>query len=156
MINLHKNSTLSDNHQIHAYTYASAAARVAGTGFVAADLNKIAIQTDNNSLWILTAVTPTWVSVGGITRIISSISAATTALAVANADYIYLVSGTTTLTLPTAVGNTNKYTVKNTGVATVTIGTTSAQTIDGSTTAPLPVRYTSLSLISDGSNWNVI
>ncbi len=63
---------------------------------------------------------------GGITRAIASISTATTAGAVANTDYTYLVSGTTTLTLPTAVGNTNTYTVKNAGVATVSVASTSA------------------------------
>lgn len=92
----------------------------------------------------------------GITRTISSVSSPTTAAAVALTDYVYLVSGTTTLTLPTAVGNSNRYTVKNTGSNTVTVATTSAQTIDGSSTASLPVPNTSLDLISDGSNWNVI
>jgi hypothetical protein len=92
----------------------------------------------------------------GITRTISSISSPTTAAATSGVDYVYLVSGTTTLTLPTAVGNTNRYTVKNVGANTVTIATTSAQTIDGSASATLPVRYTSVDLISDGSNWNVV
>jgi len=93
---------------------------------------------------------------GGMNRSINSISADTTAGATAATDYIYLVTGTHTLTLPTAVGNTNLYTVKNVGTGTVTIATTSAQTIDGSSSASLAVQYTSLDLISDGSNWNVI
>lgn len=92
----------------------------------------------------------------GIARSISSISSPTNAGATAATDYVYLVSGTTTLTLPTAVGNSNLYTIKNTGSATVTIATTSAQTIDGSASATLPVQYTSIDLISDGSNWNVV
>jgi len=93
----------------------------------------------------------------GITRSVNVISSPTTAGATSSTDYVYLVSGTTTLTLPTAVGNTNLYTVKNTGVNTVSIATTSSQTIDGST-APitLPVANTSLDLISDGSNWSII
>lgn len=91
----------------------------------------------------------------GITRTITSIAAPTTAGATASTDYVYLVSGTTTLTLPTAVGNTNRYTVKNVSGST-TIATTSAQTIDGSSTATLPVVYSSLDLVSDGSNWLVI
>ena len=88
----------------------------------------------------------------GITRIVSSISAPATAGATASTDYIYFVSGTTTITLPTAVGNTNRYSIKNTGVNTVTVATTSSQTIDGSTTASLPVANTSLDLISDNAN----
>lgn len=99
-----------------------------------------------------------WASVSGsgITRSVNSISSPATAGATAKTDYVYLVSGTTTLTLPTAVGNTNLYSVKNIGTNTVTIATTSAQTIDGSSTVTLPVKYTSLDLISDGSNWNII
>lgn len=92
----------------------------------------------------------------GITRSISSIAAPATAGSTALTDYVYFVSGTTTLTLPTAVGNTNRYTIKNIGVATVTIATTSAQTIDGSASASLPVANTSLDLLSNGSNWFVV
>lgn len=91
----------------------------------------------------------------GITRIITSIAANTTAAATASVDYVYLCSGTTTLTLPTAVGNSNLYTVKNVGVGTITIDTTSSQTIDGDLTVVMPVRYTSVDLISDTANWNV-
>jgi hypothetical protein len=100
--------------------------------------------------------TPAGGSGSGITRSVASISTATTAGSSAVTDYVYLVSGTTTLTLPTAVGNSNCYTVKNVGTGTVTIATTSAQTIDGSASASLPVKYTSVDLISDGANWNVV
>jgi hypothetical protein len=91
----------------------------------------------------------------GITRTIHSISTPTTAAAGDEVDYVYLVSGTTTLTLPTAIGNTNRYTVKNVGVGTVTISPILGQTIDGSASITLPVAYTSVELVSDGANWNV-
>lgn len=91
----------------------------------------------------------------GITRSISSISSLTTAGSAATTDYVYLVSGTTTLTLPTAVGNTNRYSVTNTGTNTVTIATTSSQTINGSTTATLPIPNMSLDFVSNNSNWIV-
>ena len=87
------------------------------------------------------------------TRSIITISSPTTAGAVAGLDYTYFVSGTTTLTLPTAVGNTNVYIVTNTGVNTVTVATTSAQTINGSATVTLPIPNMSLDFISNGSNW---
>jgi len=93
---------------------------------------------------------------GGIVRSVNSININTTAGKTAATDYVYLTSGTTTLTLPTAVANTNLYTVKNTGVATVTVATTSSQTIDGSASASLPVANTSLSFISDNTNWRII
>jgi hypothetical protein len=93
---------------------------------------------------------------GGITRSISSISTATNAGAIAATDYVYFVSGTTTLTLPTAVGNTNRYTIKNTGAATVTVATTSSQTIDGSTTYLIPTATNSVDLVSDNANWRIV
>jgi hypothetical protein len=92
----------------------------------------------------------------GITRSVSNISTTQTAGATASTDYVYLISGTTTLTLPTAVGNTNRYTLKNVGTNTVTINTTSSQTIDGSTSITMAVQYTALDVISDGTNWNII
>jgi len=74
-----------------------------------------------------------------------------------NTDYIYLVNGSHTVTLPTAVGNTSRYDIKNIGTGIATIATTSAQTID-TTDAPitLPVRYTALTIVSNGTNWNII
>lgn len=95
-------------------------------------------------------------SSSAISRSILSISSPTTLAAVAHTDYVYLVSGTTTVTMPTAVGNTNLYTIKNVDSSlTTTINTTSSQTIDGSLTITLPVPNTSLDLISDGSNWRI-
>lgn len=91
----------------------------------------------------------------GITRSVSSISSPTTAGTTAATDYVYLVSGTTTLTLPTAVGNTNRYTVTNTGSNIVTVATTGGQTINGSSSATLPIANMSLDFISDNANWYV-
>lgn len=91
----------------------------------------------------------------GITRSVNVISTPTTAGATAATDYVYLVSGTTTLTMPTAVGNTNRYTVKNTGVATVTVAFDGVETGDGSTTLSL-LPNVSVDLISNGSNFFII
>lgn len=60
---LHKNLTEPDIHIPYAYTYANAAARTGASGFVSADLGKFARQTDDNTIWMLTATTPTWVQV---------------------------------------------------------------------------------------------
>lgn len=98
---------------------------------------------------------PTWNSpASGITRVISSISSNTAAGATANTDYVYFVTGTTTLTLPTAIGNTNRYSVTNLGSNTVTVATTSSQTINGSTTITIPGGM-SVDLISNGSAWGI-
>lgn len=92
---------------------------------------------------------------GGTVRSINSISSDTTAGSTSGTDYVYLVSGTTTLTLPTAVGNTNLYTIKNVGTGVVTVATTGGETIDNAANVTMPVRYTAVDVISDTVNWNV-
>lgn len=86
-MSLHKNIAFGDAHIVQSYEYANAAARTGATGFVTADIGRIARQTDDNSFYVLTATTPTWVSItsgGGVTpkAIVSwgagSISASTT------------------------------------------------------------------------------
>lgn len=91
----------------------------------------------------------------GITREINSVAVNTAAGSASDIDYVYLVSGTTTITLPTAVGNENLYTIKNVGTGVVTVATTGVETIDASPTVIMPVRYTSVDIISDTANWNV-
>ena len=92
-----------------------------------------------------------------ISRSVSNISTNTTATAVAATDYVYFVSGTVTLTLPTAVGNLNAYTVKNACVATVSVASSSAQTFDGSASPiTIPTANVSLTFVSDGANWATV
>jgi hypothetical protein len=62
MTALHSGLTGSDVHVPIAFTYANAAARVAAV-VVTADLYKFARQSDDNSVWMLTATTPTWVRI---------------------------------------------------------------------------------------------
>lgn len=54
-----------DIHVPHTWEYADQTAREAATGFTTDDIHKIALQLDDNSLWLLTAVDPTWVGYGG-------------------------------------------------------------------------------------------
>lgn len=91
----------------------------------------------------------------GISRQIISISTNTTAAATASTDYIYLVTGSPTLTLPTAVGNKNIYTVTNVGVGTPIVAFTSGQTGNGSSTVPLTRAGMSLDFVSDNSNFMI-
>lgn len=74
MAQLH--SLLLANHRPYADVYADATERLAATGFERAlgggivaftsdDLYKKVLQLDNATEWILTAITPTWVQVGG-------------------------------------------------------------------------------------------
>lgn len=69
-----------------------------------------------------------------------------------NAYPTYLLGADAIVTMPTAVGNTTVYTVKNIDTTAKTLLTTSSQTIDGSTSISL-LPYQSVDLISDGSNW---
>jgi hypothetical protein len=91
----------------------------------------------------------------GITRNISTITTSVTIGATAATDYVVFVGSGGAPTLPTAVSNTNRYTIKNVHTTNKTISTTSSQTIDGSTTATLTPN-TSLDIISDGSNWRAV
>ena len=91
-----------------------------------------------------------------LVKSINSVSGNTNAGNNQSTDYIYFASNTITITLPTAISNTNSYVIKNVGTGIITINTTSSQTIDGSLTALINVQYLSLTLISDGANWNII
>lgn len=63
------------------------------------------------------------------------------------------------VTLPTAVGITGKiYTIKkiDSSVNTVTVATTSAQTIDGAASEVLSYQYDGITVQSNGANWFII
>lgn len=81
--------------------------------------------------------------------------AASATYAIKTSDYLVdFTSGTFPATLPTAVGCTGKtYVLKNSGTGVITIGTTSSQTIDGSTTASLGTQYATITVVSNGANW---
>jgi len=87
----------------------------------------------------------------GITRSITVTSGNITAGATAATDYVYIISAAHTVTLPTAVGNTNLYTLKNRHTAPVALAFTSGQTADGGGITLAP--NASVDLISDNTNW---
>lgn len=85
----------------------------------------------------------------------------TTNYTITTSDEIILANasgGAVTITLPTAVGNTNMYTVKkiDSSANHVTIATSAAQTIDGGSTAVIQVQYASVSVVSDNANWFIM
>lgn len=91
----------------------------------------------------------------GITRTITTTSGNVTAGSTASVDYVYLVAGAHTMTLPTAVSNTNRYTIKNNHSAAITVDTTSSQTIDGTTSIQIAPED-AVDIISNNTNWCVI
>jgi hypothetical protein len=67
--------------------------------------------------------------------------------------FIECTSGSFTVTLPTAVGVPGKiYVIDNSGAGTITIATTSSQTIDGSAPGTL-AGGVKLTVYSNGANW---
>jgi hypothetical protein len=75
---------------------------------------------------------------------------------------LYLVTtgaGVITATLPTAVGISGQAIIIkkiDSGAGSVTIATTSAQTMDGLSTYQLTNQYQYVEVVSDGSNWVII
>ena len=72
---------------------------------------------------------------------------------------IYTVSSASavTITLPNATLCTSvQYDIKRLGTGTVTVNTTSSQTIDGLSSIVIGSQYANLTVVSDGSNWIII
>ncbi|MEE6170268.1 MULTISPECIES: right-handed parallel beta-helix repeat-containing protein [unclassified Mycolicibacterium] len=73
--------------------------------------------------------------------------------AVPDTDYVYvLAAGVTAVTLPTAVDNTCRYTVKNTTGHTVTLAAAAGQFIEKAIEFALAVGA-AVDVVSDGANW---
>jgi hypothetical protein len=116
----------------------------------------ITYANNNQTKKVDITITSTGGGGGGNARSINSVSTATNAAAAALTDYVYLCSGTMTLTMPDATsGNVNLYTIKNVGTGVITVNTTSSQTIDGDLTKVMPVQFTSIDLVSDTANWSI-
>ena len=95
---------------------------------------------------------------GGFTRTITTTGVSASAAAAASTDYVYIgtTSGNISITLPTGVSNTNRYTIKQSSTGTITILTTSSQTMDGVTAYYLNRQYQAVDFISDNANWHII
>jgi hypothetical protein len=88
-------------------------------------------------------------------KVVTSYSSVTTSLAAGqNTQYFHLLNGANTLTLPTAVGNSSVYNLKLKSGST-TLNTTSSQTIDESSSITLNLINQSITLVSDGANWQI-
>lgn len=65
MSGLHTQATDGDIHTPFRWIWADATARGAETDIESYDVNKIGLQSDSGSLWILEDLTPTWTQIGG-------------------------------------------------------------------------------------------
>lgn len=93
---------------------------------------------------------------------IAALTTKTTAYTLTATDSVILANATTaafTCTLPTAVGITGRqYTIKriNSGANNVTVGCSASQVIDGAATKTLGSQWSTLTVVSDGANWQVV
>lgn len=100
-------------------------------------------------------ITPTPIGLN-ISRYTVVTATAVPLLGVAGLDEdVFLTAAPAVPTLPTAVGNSSHYVIKNYSGSSITPLTTAAQTIDGSAPAAL-VTTGILRLASDGANWRTI
>lgn len=125
-----------------------------GTGLSALTANQILYSTATNTAGQSANLTynGTTFRVGGGTEF--GYAAKTTTYTVTYADrFIECTSGTFTVTLPTAVGHSGfTITIDNSGAGTITLATTSSQTIDGAAPGTLTAG-TKATLYSNGANW---
>jgi len=85
-------------------------------------------------------------------------AAATLTLSPGHHTIVGTLSGNQTFTLPTAVGAKGKlYYIKKTGATgTLTVDTTSTQTIDGASSVAMATQYDELTVQSDNANWVIV
>ena len=67
---------------------------------------------------------------------------------------VYEFTGSGSLTLPTAIGNTAIFMVKNRHTANITVTFTGGQNADGSTSISL-IPYQALQFVSNNLNYNI-
>jgi len=123
------------------------------------------IEQDGDNTAALGYVEATTLDVSGVAALSRGLMLAYVAK---TADYtptsddivVDVTSGSPTITLPTAVGSSQggslsagrMYIIKNSGAGTVTLATTSSQTIDGAAPGTLAAGGV-IRLVSTGSNW---
>lgn len=118
--------------------------------------NNVTLSYTNNDVTRMLDLTITSSGSGGSSRSISNIATSQAAGSATGTDYVYIASVGVQLTLPTVVGNSNLYTIKNTSTSSVLLSPAGADTIDNQSTIILATQYTSVDLISDGiGNWNI-
>lgn len=84
----HQQLATGEIHIPYQWSYADATARLAATGFVIADVGKLARQLDDNSLWMLTDDSPeTWIAIASAGAAVTSVNTQTGAV-VLDADDI--------------------------------------------------------------------
>jgi len=89
-------------------------------------------------------------------RSINRVSSSLLAGSAPQTDYIYIATNPIIITLPSVIGNNNRYTIKNISVGEVTVVPQSGQLIDGNVSVKITDRYTSIDLVGDNQDWIII
>ena len=109
----------------------------------------------NNDNLKTTDLTITSSGGAGTSRSISTVAVSSVVSDTAATDHVIIASQGVLLTMPTAVSNTNLYTIKNTAASSVMVKADGSETIDGDANIILGSRYTAVDLISDNANWHI-
>src|SRR3990167_5122773 len=117
--------------------------------------SNVTLTYSNNNTSKYTDLTIAATGGAGTSRSISTVAVSSVLADTAATDIVVLANGGIQLTLPTAVSNTNLYTIKNIGSSSVLVGTTGGETIDTESNLIMPVQYTAVDLISDNTNWHI-
>ena len=132
-----------------------------GTGSTTLALNNVLLGNGTGGLQavapgtagnVLTSNGTTWTSGVGVSRTISTATSAVTLGAVAGNQYVAYIGSGGSVTLPTAVGNTSWYTIKNNDTTTKTIGTQGTDTNWGSVIALLQCNGSDASTVFTDSS----
>lgn len=112
------------------------------TGSVRFNTTTALVEIYTGGVWTTTSSTP------------SAVTTQTSDYTLTASDYFVLVNGGYTMTLPAASSSQvgTRYKIKQIGTANVTIATLGGL-IDGNISIQLQNQYTSVDLVSDGSNW---
>ena len=81
--------------------------------------------------------------------------AVTTTYTIVATDYLLDCSGTFTITLPTAVGFTGEYIIKNSGTGLITLDGDGTETVDSNLSIALN-QYVTITVRSTGTNWIIV
>lgn len=119
--------------------------------------NLMQVESTDSEGAIIAAIQAATTITGGVgsnERVIIASSSNLTAGAVALTDYVYLLTGCQ-LTLPTAIGNKNRYTVVKIGSSLSSVLFTASQNANGSTQIDLIKEGEVKEFISNNSNWTI-
>jgi hypothetical protein len=117
--------------------------------------SNVTLSYTNNDNLKTTDLTIAATGGGGAARSISTVSVSSVIGALASTDYVIIASAGIELTMPTAVSNTNLYTIKNTSASSVLLTPDGSETIDTQSDLILATQYTAVDLISDNANWQI-